>query len=460
MSSTTPREPEESQHLNRARTEPVPAPLQAPAHSPEQESAGDPAQDLAAVPTEGVPEDSTWARPGDPAGAGLEDSTGGVPGDPTWARPGDPAGGVPEDPAGAGPLAPAGGSAFAAAMEQLTVPAPPLKAPDEPTAAQSSALMETAWLDAAAVDFAAAGESSPVSPASAERDEEEDEGAYFDEEADEDEADEGSGRGAASKKRLKVAPRRRRRRGRIALAVVLVLILALAGAGWGLEMYLRSQVSATVRQGLPGLSQDAQITTEGLITPQILRGTLETLSIDADSLTLESGGGSAPATGGSSITLSEFSVHVTDLSLKAPYTAQEFSGTGTISWDDATSLAAGISTNLPPLTLKPDTLSTDTDPGTILAESSFGVELQVGITPSVTAEGGLLLSVSSITVAGSGLSVDIPDFAVGALTGLTGNESVEIGPELLPAGLKITAVKVTQKGLALTLSGTNVSLGS
>lgn len=439
MSSTTPREPEESQHLNRARTEPVPAPLQAPAHSPEQESAGDPAQDLAAVPTGGVPEDSTWARPGDPAGAGLEDSTGGVP----------------EDPAGAGPLAPAGGSAFAAAMEQLTVPAPPLKAPDEPTTAQSSALMETAWLD-----FAAAGESSPVSPAGAERDEEEDEGVYFDEEADEDEADEGSGRGAASKKRLKVAPRRRRRRGRIALAVVLVLILALAGAGWGLEMYLRSQVSATVRQGLPGLSQDAQITTEGLITPQILRGTLETLSIDADSLTLESGGGSAPATGGSSITLSEFSVHVTDLSLKAPYTAQEFSGTGTISWDDATSLAAGISTNLPPLTLKPDTLSTDTDPGTILAESSFGVELQVGITPSVTAEGGLLLSVSSITVAGSGLSVDIPDFAVGALTGLTGNESVEIGPELLPAGLKITAVKVTQKGLALTLSGTNVSLGS
>lgn len=447
MSSTTPREPEESQHLNRARTEPVPAPLQAPAHSPEQESAGDPAQDLAAVPTGGVPEDSTWARPGDPAGAGLEDSTGAVP----------------EDPAGGGPLAPVGGSAFAAAMEQLTVPAPPLKAPDEPTAAQSSALMETAWLDTAAVDFAAAGESSPVSPvspASAERDEEEDEGAYFDEEADEDEADEGSGRGAASKKRLKVAPRRRRRRGRIALAVVLVLILALAGAGWGLEMYLRSQVSATVRQGLPGLSQDAQITTEGLITPQILRGTLETLSIDADSLTLESGGGSAPATGGSSITLSEFSVHVTDLSLKAPYTAQEFSGTGTISWDDATSLAAGISTNLPPLTLKPDTLSTDTDPGTILAESSFGVELQVGITPSVTAEGGLLLSVSSITVAGSGLSVDIPDFAVGALTGLTGNESVEIGPELLPAGLKITAVKVTQKGLALTLSGTNVSLGS
>ena len=184
-----------------------------------------------------MPEDSTWARPGDPAGAGPEDST------------------------GTGPLAPAGGSAFAAAMEQLTVPAPPLRAPDEPTAAQSSALMETAWLD-----FAAAGESSPVSPASAERDEEEDEGAYFDEEADEDEADEGSGRGAASKKRLKVAPRRRRRRGRIALAVVLVLILALAGAGWGLEMYLRSQVSAAVRQGLPGLSQDAQITTEGLIT--------------------------------------------------------------------------------------------------------------------------------------------------------------------------------------------------
>lgn len=432
MSSTTPHEPEGNQHLNRARTEPVPAPLQAPAHSPEQEPAGDPSRDLAADPTGAGPEDSTWARPGDSTWAGPEDST------------------------GTGPLAPAGGSAFAAAMEQLTVPAPPLRAPDEPTAAQSSALMETAWLD-----FAAAGESSPVSPVSpagAERDEEEDEG-YFDEEADEDEADEGRGRGAASKKRLKVAPRRRRRRGRIALAVVLVLILALAGAGWGLEMYLRSQVSAAVRQGLPGLSQDAQITTEGLITPQILRGTLETLSIDADSLTLDSGGGSASA-GGMSITLSEFSVDVTDLSLKAPYTAQEFSGTGTISWDDATSLAAGISTSLPPLTLKPDTLSTDTDPGTILAESSFGVELRIGITPSVTAEGGLLLSVSSITVAGSGLSVDVPDFAVGALTGLTGNESVEIGPELLPAGLKITAVKVTQKGLALTLSGTNVSLGS
>ena len=41
MSPTTPREPEENQHLNRARTEPVPAPLQAPAHSPEQEPAGD-----------------------------------------------------------------------------------------------------------------------------------------------------------------------------------------------------------------------------------------------------------------------------------------------------------------------------------------------------------------------------------------------------------------------------------
>ena len=124
--------------------------------------------------------------------------------------------------------------------------------------------------------------------------------------------------------------------------------------------------------------------------------------------------------------------------LPISYIAQEFSGTGIISWDDAIFLAAGISTNLPPLTLKPDTLSTDTDPGTILAESSFGVELQVGITPSVTAEGGLLLSVSSITVANSGLSVDIPDFAVGALTRLTSNESVEISPELLPAGLKIT----------------------
>ena len=79
--------------------------------------------------------------------------------------------------------------------------------------------------------------------------------------------------------------------------------------------------------------------------------------------------------------------------------------------------------------------------------------------PSVTDDGGLLLDVTSVTVRGVELGTDATVFGRPVLSyvGLDTHE-IRIGADSLPQGLNLTRVSVTDKGLRLTLSGSDVEL--
>ena len=74
-------------------------------------------------------------------------------------------------------------------------------------------------------------------------------------------------------------------------------------------------------------------------------------------------------------------------------------------------------------------------------------------------ERGLLLSVTKATV--RGIEFDVNDESTSAqILKILGMEipDITIGPEILPTGMTLNTVAVAEEGLALTMSGKNLSL--
>lgn len=253
--------------------------------------------------------------------------------------------------------------------------------------------------------------------------------------------------------------RRPRRRGGIRALVAVVVVLAVAAVG--AELYARSRIEAVVRSALPGLSADATISADGLVLPQIMGSRLNTLTIDADSLTLtraDSAGDDAPA----SMTLSDLNATLTGVSLARPRTIDAAAVTGVVVWSEISAIVRARVPRLPPdLAVEPETLGSAGAPGAMIASSSIlGSDTSLILEPSLTADGGLLLSVTRATVRGVELDLD-DDSASAQILRILGMDRPEIavGPEILPAGAALSSVAVARKGLALTISGKNLSLG-
>ena len=255
--------------------------------------------------------------------------------------------------------------------------------------------------------------------------------------------------------------RRPRRRGRIGALVAVVVVLVLAAAAVGAELYARSRIEAVIRSALPGLSEDATISVDGLVLPQVMGSRLNTLTIDADSLTLTRTASTGDGATSTSMTLSDLNATLTGVSLTRPHTIDSAAVTGTVAWAEISAIVRARVPRLPPdLTVQPQTRGSADAPGTMVATSPIlGSSTSLVLEPSLTADGGLLLSVTRATIRGVEFDLD-DESASSQILKVLGMEipDITIGPEVLPAGAALNTVAVADKGLALTISGKNLSL--
>lgn len=276
-------------------------------------------------------------------------------------------------------------------------------------------------------------------------------------------------RAVVAKQRARV--RRRRRRGRVIVVVVLlVLVLAAGGVGVCAEFYVRSQIASAVRSAMPGLSSDAEVTTRGLVLPQVLNGELDSLEVTAAELDLPSAGGADgqdsadgdddAEQGG--LELLGVDVALTAIGLSDPFPAGSMDATASVGWDHLTTMVEAAKPSAPALSVQAGDLGTADDPGTMIASTKvFGIDASMTIAPAVADDGGLLLTVTSVTIRGTELDVNSTFYGRPVLSYL-GLETPEIsiGADKLPQGLSLDRVSVTDTGLSLTLSGSDVELAN
>lgn len=276
-------------------------------------------------------------------------------------------------------------------------------------------------------------------------------------------------RAVVAKQRARV--RRRRRRGRVIVVVVLlVLVLAAGGVGVCAEFYVRSQITSAVRSAMPGLSSDAEVTTKGLVLPQVLNGELDSLEVTAAELDLPSAGGADgqdsadgdddAEQGG--LELLGVDVALTAIGLSDPFPAGSMDATASVGWDQLTTMVEAAKPSAPALSVQAGDLGTADDPGTMIASTKvFGIDASMTIAPAVADDGGLLLTVTSVTIRGTELDVNSTFYGRPVLSYL-GLETPEIsiGADKLPQGLSLDRVSVTDTGLSLTLSGSDVELAN
>ena len=276
-------------------------------------------------------------------------------------------------------------------------------------------------------------------------------------------------RAVVAKQRARV--RRRRRRGRVIVVVVLlVLVLAAGGVGVCAEFYVRSQIASAVRSAMPGLSSDAEVTTKGLVLPQVLNGELDSLDVTAAELDLPSAGGAGgqDSAGGDDnaeqggLELLDVDVALTAIGLSDPFPAGSMDATASVGWDQLTTMVEAVQPSAPALSVQAGDLGTADDPGTMIASTKvFGIDASMTIAPAVADDGGLLLTVTSVTIRGTELDVNSTFYGRPVLSYL-GLETPEIsiGADKLPQGLSLDRVSVTDTGLSLTLSGSDVELAN
>ena len=261
-----------------------------------------------------------------------------------------------------------------------------------------------------------------------------------------------------SEERDSLIPDRRRpvrRRGRRWLVVLLVLVVVLTAGAVGAEYLVRGQVDAAVRSALPGLSEDARITTKGIVLRQLLGGSLDSLAVDSKSLEITPKG-----EGGGTVTLSDVDVDLSHISLRSPYPTDTVTASGTISWRQVTALAAREHPKIQGMTLQAKRTGTSAqDPGTIQASAALlGMSGEAEIVPSVRADGNLVLTVTSTRMGGEQIDVDAGENSMLSYVGLDSRE-ITLPSGSLPQGLRPTSAIVTNDGLRLTLVGSRVNLG-
>ena len=261
-----------------------------------------------------------------------------------------------------------------------------------------------------------------------------------------------------SEERDSLLPDRRRpvrRRGRRWLVVLLVLVVVLTAGAVGAEYLVRGQVDAAVRSALPGLSEDARITTKGIVLRQLLGGSLDSLAVDSKSLEITPKG-----EGGGTVTLSDVDVDLSHISLRSPYPTDTVTASGTISWRQVTALAAREHPKIQGMTLQAKRTGTSAqDPGAIQASAALlGMSGEAEIVPSVRADGNLVLTVTSTRMGGEQIDVDAGENSMLSYVGLDSRE-ITLPSGSLPQGLHPTSAIVTNDGLRLTLVGSRVSLG-
>ncbi|WP_167145685.1 DUF2993 domain-containing protein [Actinomyces sp. ZJ308] len=246
-----------------------------------------------------------------------------------------------------------------------------------------------------------------------------------------------------------------RRRGRRWMVVLLVLVVVLTAGAVGAEYLVRGQVDAAVRSALPGLSSDARIATRGIVLRQLVGGSLDSLTVDSESLEITSRG-----EGGGTVTLSDVDVDLSRISLRSPYPAGTVTASATIDWRQVAALAARSHPRMQGMTLKAKRTGTSAqEPGAIQASASLlGLSGEAEIVPSVGSDGSLVLTITSTRMGGEQTGVDVGDDSLLSYVGLDSSQ-ITVPADSLPRGLRPTSAIVTDDGIRLSMAGSRVNLG-
>ena len=245
------------------------------------------------------------------------------------------------------------------------------------------------------------------------------------------------------------------RRWRRVCAVLLVIACVLAVAAVGAELFVRNRIESVVHGALPGLSEDAVVDTGGLVLPQVLTGSLDSLSVSGSQLRLEQNVGGVPL---GSLDLHDVTATLSGTELAQPHHTDALDASGTIAWEDLAVIVRMSSPRLKETTLVPGELGTVTAPGTFTATAEvFGTDVVFLIVPSLTPEGNLLMTATDATFGGITFDLTQEDSLTMRLLGAETPEFL-VDHSVLPAGMTFSAVVVTQEGLRVAMSGQDLDL--
>ncbi len=230
----------------------------------------------------------------------------------------------------------------------------------------------------------------------------------------------GSGADAAT-----AAPKRRRRRWPWVLLIVVVVLALLAVAA---ELVARAVLPGIVRSividqlDLPA-DQELDVEADGILVPQLIGGTLDSLHLSTDAVTLQG------VTGAVDVTATGVPLRGGDLGGAA----------GTIRIDESqfTSLLAGTDLPIDTVTLEEPNATAS---GSVQV---LGIAIPVSLTATPgAAEGDLELTPVSLTIGGLEVDADQVGSSLGSIgSRLTETQRICIADQL-PAGITLTGLSI------------------
>jgi len=229
---------------------------------------------------------------------------------------------------------------------------------------------------------------------------------------------------------MEAAPKRRRRAWTWVVALIVVAGLAVA-AWFAGEWIARVVVTSTIREqvvtqlSLPA-DQQVDVTVEGSVLPQLIRGSLDEVTISSDDVELGAFSG-------------DVTIHARDIAIRGDAGAGAASATVVMDEEQLRTLLSTVE-NLPAESVgvvEPNlTMSTEL--------SLFGITLPVGVALTPTAvEGDIVLTPASLQLAGTDISAADLKSRFGGLADTVLRDWTICIAQYIPAGATLTSIAVT-----------------
>ena len=227
------------------------------------------------------------------------------------------------------------------------------------------------------------------------------------------------------------APARKRRRA-WPWVIVIVIVAGLAVAAWFAgEWIAQGIVTKTIRDqvvtqlSLPA-DQDVDVVVEGAVLPQLIRGSLDDVTVSSEDVELQAFVG-------------DVTVHAQDIAIRGEAAARTASATVVLDLEQLRTLLSTIQ-DFPTESLglaEPDvTMSTEL--------SLFGAAVPIGIALTPTAvDGDIVLAPASLQLAGSEITAEQLSDRFGRLTDAVLRDYTVCIAQYIPAGVELSSIAVT-----------------
>ncbi|WP_147919010.1 DUF2993 domain-containing protein [Ruania zhangjianzhongii] len=226
------------------------------------------------------------------------------------------------------------------------------------------------------------------------------------------------------------------RGAKVTIGTVLVLVLVLA-AGYAADRVTAQRTEQAITDELTEAAGGQGVQTDiagPLFLPQVIGGSLDQVDVRADQVQLQD------------LVIADVTGTAHGVSVDEPRTADRLSVTGTLPVQTLRSLLGQSD-------LVPDGLELDVTDGRLVAELSvLGATLRATADP-VVRDGSIYLQPRELTLGGVQLDLAHLPGAVDEVIG-----SLAVPTDALPEGISPAAIDVTDGGIRLTVTGTDLTL--